>query len=135
MINMRIAIVGNKEWQNRRKVQEILQKLRAEHNELTIIGAGGKEGANHMVRKYALEFGMKYEEYNPSYSGHNLYSALPESYYGKKYHFSQLLHRMRILAENSDYMIILNNQHELNPQLKTAYNKISKLNKPVVLLK
>ena len=42
---------------------------------------------------------------------------------------------MRILAENSDYMIILNNQHELNPQLKTAYNKISKLNKPVVLLK
>ena len=121
MINMRIAIVGNKEWQNRRKVQEILQKLRAEHNELTIIGAGGKEGANHMVRKYALEFGMKYEEYNPSYSGHNLYSALPESYYGKKYHFSQLLHRMRILAENSDYMIILNNQHELNPQLKTAF--------------
>ena len=41
---------------------------------------------------------------------------------------------MRILAENSDYMIILNNQNELNPQLKTAYNKINKLNKPVVLL-
>jgi len=131
---MKVAVVGNNEWQNRRKIQEILNKLRSEYDDPIIVGAGGKEGANYMVRKYALEFGMKYEEYNPSYSGHNLYSALPESYYGKNYHFSQLLHRMRLLAENIDYMIILNNQNELNPQLKTAYNKINKLNKPVVIL-
>tara|TARA_B100000963_G_C22411809_1_gene573600 strand:+ start:194 stop:592 length:399 start_codon:yes stop_codon:yes gene_type:complete len=131
---MKIAIIGNNEWQNRRKIQEILNKLRIEYDNPIIIGAGGKEGANFMVRKYALEFGMTYEEYNPSYSGHNLYSALPESYYGKSYHFSQLLHRMRLLAENCDYMIVLNNQNNLNPQLKTAYNKINKLNKPVVIL-
>jgi len=131
---MKIAIIGNNEWQNRRKIQEILNKLRIEYDNPIIIGAGGKEGANFMVRKYALEFGMNYEEYNPSYSGHNLYSALPEAYYGKNYHFSQLLHRMRLLAENCDYMILLNNQKELNPQLKTAYNKINKLNKPVVIL-
>ena len=131
---MKIAIIGNKEWQNKRKVQEILNKLRSDYENPIIIGAGGKEGANFMVRKYALEFGMNYEEYNPSYSGHNLYSALPEAYYGKNYHFSQLLHRMRLLAENCDYMILLNNQKELNPQLKTAYNKINKLNKPVVIL-
>ena len=131
---MKIAIIGNSEWQNRRKIQEILNKLRSDYDNPIIVGAGGKEGANFMVRKYALEFGMKYEEYNPSYSGHNLYSALPEAYYGKNYHFSQLLHRMRILAENCDYMIVLNNQDQLNPQLKTAYNKINKLNKPVVIL-
>ena len=131
---MKIAIIGNNEWQNKRKIQEILNKLRSDYDNPIIVGAGGKEGANFMVRKYALEFGMKYEEYNPSYSGHNLYSALPEAYYGKNYHFSQLLHRMRILAENCDYMIVLNNQDQLNPQLKTAYNKINKLNKPVVIL-
>ena len=131
---MRVAIVGNNEWQNRRKLQEVLQKLKLLYDDVIIIGAGGKEGANFMVRKYALEFGMPYEEYNPSYSGHNLYSALPESYYGKNYHFSQLLHRMRLLAENCDYMIIMNNENTLNPQLKTAYNKIQKLKKPVVIL-
>ena len=87
-----------------------------------------------MVRKFALEFGMPYQEYNPSYTGRNIYSALPEAYYGKKYHFSQLLHRMRILAENCDYMIIMNNENNLNPQLKTAYNKINKLEKPVVVI-
>jgi len=131
---MKIAIIGNNEWQNRRKLQEVLQKLKISYDDIVVVGAGGNEGANHMVRKYSLEFGMKYEEYNPSYTGRNLYSALPDSYFGKKYHFSQLLHRMRLLAENCDYMIIMNNENKMNPQLKTAYNKIKKLNKPVVIL-
>jgi|TARA_R110000782_G_scaffold4362_3_gene15513 hypothetical protein len=132
---MKIAVIGNKEWQNKRKVQKVLTELKQKFkNELTIVGAGGTEGANFMIRKFALEFSIKYEEYNPSYTGRNLYSALPESYYGKSYHFSQLLHRMRILAENCDYMIVLNNENKMNPQLQTAYSKIQKLNKPVVIL-
>ena len=125
---MRIAVIGNKEWQNKRKVQKVLSELKDKFSqELIIVSGGGSEGANHMVKKFALEFGISYEEYNPSYTGRNLYSMLPESYYGKKYHFSQLFHRMRILAENCDYMIILNNQNDMNPQLQ-------KLKKPVVVL-
>ena len=132
---MNIGIIGNKEWQNKRKVQQVLLDLKNRfNNNLNVIGAGGKEGANFMIRKYALEFGMSYQEYNASYSGHNLYSALPESYYGKSYHFSQLLHRMRLLAENCDYLVILNNTKGLDPQLKTAYNKINKLKKPVTII-
>ena len=132
---MNIGIIGNKEWQNKRKVQQVLLDLKNRfNNNLNVIGAGGKEGANFMIRKYALEFGMSYQEYNASYSGHNLYSALPESYYGKSYHFSQLLHRMRLLAENCDYLIILSNEKNMNPQLQTAYSKINKLKKPVVVL-
>ena len=132
---MRIGVIGNNEWQNKRKIQQALTNLKQRFSdELIIIGAGGSEGANFMIRKFSLEFGLKYEEYNASYTGHNLYSALPESYYGKKYHFSQLLHRMRLLAENCDYLVIMNNQKELNPQLKTAYNKINKLKKPVTII-
>ena len=132
---MKVAVIGNKEWQNKQKVQDTLLNLKRQFgNELIVVGAGGTEGANHMIRKFTLEFGIKYEEYNPSYSGRNLYSALPPSYYGKKDHFSQLLHRMRILAENCEYMIILNNENKLNPQLKTAYTRITKLEKPVVIL-
>ena len=132
---VRVAVIGNKEWQNKRKVQEVLNQIRTQFGkDAIIISGGGTEGANYLVRKFALEFGMPYQEYNPSYTGRNLYSALPEAYYGKKYHFSQLLHRMRILAENCDYMIIMNNENNLNPQLKTAYNKINKLEKPVVVI-
>ena len=41
---------------------------------------------------------------------------------------------MRLLAENCDYMIIMNNEDQFNPQLNTAYNKINKLEKPVVVI-
>ena len=43
---MKIAIIGNSEWQNRRKIQEILNKLRSDYDNPIIVGAGGKEGAN-----------------------------------------------------------------------------------------
>ena len=75
---IKVAVVGNKEWQNRRKIQEVLRNLKDKFgSDILVVGAGGSEGANHMVKKYSLEFGMKYQEYNPSYTGYNLYSALP----------------------------------------------------------
>ena len=134
----RIAIIGNTGWQNKRKVQDTLQKLKSQFsddlNDLIIVGAGGNEGANSMVRKYTLEFGLRYEEYNPSFSGYNMYSAMPESYYGKTYHFSQLHHRMKLIAERCDYMMIMTNEMQLDPVLQTAWSKTKKLNKPVVIL-
>tara|TARA_R100000951_G_scaffold116204_1_gene127066 strand:+ start:1236 stop:1646 length:411 start_codon:yes stop_codon:yes gene_type:complete len=129
-----VAVIGNKNWQNRRKVQETLQGLKSKFDEVVIVGAGGSDGANSMIRKYALEFGMNYKEYNPSYSGYNLYSAMPKTYYGKSYHFSQLHHRMKLIAQNCDYMIIMTNESTMDPFLKTAYSNINKQNKPVVLL-
>jgi len=131
----RVAVIGNTGWQNRRKVQETLQQLKQRFgDELIVIGAGGQEEANSMVRKYTLEFGITYEEYNPSFSGYNMYSAMPESYYGKSYHFSQLHHRMKLIAERCDYMMIMTNEDALDPVLKTAYTNINKLKKPVVIL-
>lgn len=132
---MKVALIGNTGWQNKRKVQETLQMLKRKFlDDLIVIGAGGNEGANSMVRKFALEFGIDYMEFNPSFSGYNLYSAMPESYYGKKYHFSQLHHRMKLIAEYCDYMMIMTNEEALDPVLKTAYNNVNKLNKPVVIL-
>jgi hypothetical protein len=131
----KVAVIGNTGWQNRRKIQQTLQELKQRFaDELIIIGAGGTEGANSMVRKYAIEFAIEYKEYNPSFSGYNLYSAMPESYYGKAYHFSQLHHRMKLIAEQCDYMMILTNEDALDPVLKTAYTNVNKLNKPVVIL-
>ena len=131
----KVAVIGNTGWQNKRKVQDTLQMLKRKFpDELMIIGAGGAEGANLFVKKFALEFNMQYKEFNPSFSGYNLYSAMPESYYGKKYHFSQLHHRMKLIAEHCDYMMILTNEETLDPVLKTAYTNVNKLNKPVVIL-
>jgi hypothetical protein len=120
----RVAVIGNTNWQNKRKVQETLQMLKKKFGEeLIVVGAGGNEGANSMVRKYALEFAIQYEEYNPSFSGYNMYSAMPESYYGKSYHFSQLHHRMKLIAERCDYMMIMTNEMQLDPVLKLLGQK------------
>ena len=131
----KVAVIGNTNWQNKRKVQETLRMLKTKFSDdLTILGAGGNEGANLYVRKYALEFGMNYSEFNPSFSGYNLYSAMPETYYGKSYHFSQLHHRMKLIAEQCDFMMIMTQEDQLDPVLKTAYTKQQKLGKPVVIL-
>jgi hypothetical protein len=135
MKKTRVAVIGNTAWQNKRKVQEALQTLKKKFPDgVIILGAGGDEGANYHVRKFALEFGMDYSEYNPSFTGYNLYSAMPEAYYGKKYHFSQLHHRMTMLAKSCDYMMILTNEETLDPVLKTAWTQVRKLNKPVVIV-
>jgi hypothetical protein len=131
----KVAVIGSTGWQNKRKVQQTLQELKRKFGtDLTVIGAGGVEGANSMIRKYAIEFGIDYTEFNPSFSGYNLYSAMPESYYGKRYHFSQLHHRMKLIAERCDYMMIMTNDAALDPVLKTAYTTQIKHNKPVVIL-
>jgi hypothetical protein len=59
---------------------------------------------------------------------------MPESYYGKSYHFSQLHHRMKLIAEQCDYMMIMTQEDQLDPVLKTAYTNQQKLSKPVVIL-
>jgi hypothetical protein len=89
----RIAVIGNTNWQNKSKVTRNSANVKRKFgDDLIVVGAGGNEGANSMVRKYALEYigilvcDMK--NINPSFSGRNMYSAMPESYYGKPYHFS-----------------------------------------------
>jgi len=131
----KVAVIGSAAWQNKRKVQETLHGLKNRFGlDLVVIGAGGIEGANYMVKKYSIEFGIEYKEFNPSFTGSNLYSAMPESYYGKSYHFSQLHHRMKLIAQQCEYMIILTSESALDPVLKTAYSNVKKLAKPVVIL-
>jgi len=132
---MKIGLIGNTNWQNKRKIRDILFELKRRFgDDLIVVGGGGKEGANYMIKKFALEFNITYQEYNPSFSGKNLYSMMPESYYGKKYHFSQLHHRMKLLVKNCDRVMIITNETKLDPVLKTAYNESKKCKIPIVLL-
>ena len=41
---------------------------------------------------------------------------------------------MKLIAERCDYMIIMTNETQLDPVLKTAYTNTKKLEKPVVIL-
>jgi hypothetical protein len=69
------------------KIQDVLTRLKQLNDPVTVLGQGGAEGAPYMIKKYSLEFGLPYMEYNASYTGKNMYSAMPEVYYGKKISF------------------------------------------------
>ena len=66
---MKIAIIGSRDWQSRRKIQDVLTRLKQLNDPVTVLGQGGAEGAAYMIKMYTLEFGLPYMEYNASYAG------------------------------------------------------------------
>ena len=105
---MKVAIIGNRTYENVRKIQDLLSDLKRKFgNELMIISGGCRDGADKYVKKYALEFGIQYKEFNPAHTPRNLYSAMSEEYYGKPYHVSQFHHRNLLIARTCDVMIAL----------------------------
>lgn len=132
---MKVAIVGSRHYENTRKIRDLLTGLKKKFgDELTIISGGSRDGADQYVKKYALEFGLRYEEYNPAYTPHNLYSAMPVEYYGRPYHVSQYHHRNMLIAKACDKMIALVPSNMLSEGTESAIQNAKKFNKPVVIL-
>ena len=103
---MKVAIVGSRRYENKRKIKEFIFKLKNEYGTDTIIVSGGcKQGADRYAKKYALELGLMYEEYPPFHEVHNLYCGLPESRYGKEYSVKNFFARNKIIAGTSDFIV------------------------------
>ena len=103
---MKIAIVGSRRYENKKKIKDFIFKLKQEYGTDTIIVSGGcKQGADRYAKKYALELGLQYEEYPPFHEVHNLYCTMPESRYGKQYSPKNYHVRNKIIAGTSDYIV------------------------------
>ena len=131
---MRIAIIGSRTYENKRKIKEMIYKLKQTFGEeLEIVSGGSQNGADKYARKYSLEMGIKYVEFNPAHTSKNLYSALPESYYSKPYHVSQLFHRNELIAKYCDKMIAFRSEGK-SSGTDHAINMAVKHKKPVVVI-
>ena len=103
---MKIAIIGSRRYENRKKIKDFIFKLKNEYGTDTIIVSGGcKDGADRYAKKYALELGLQYEEYPPFHEVHNLYCPLPSSRYGKDYSVKYFFARNKIIAGTSDIIV------------------------------
>ena len=103
---MKIAIVGSRRYESKKKIKDFIFQLKQTHGDNTIIVSGGcKDGADRYAKKYALELGLQYEEYPPFHEVHNLYCPLPESRYGKPYSVKNFFARNKIIAGTSDYVV------------------------------
>jgi len=102
----KIGIVGSREYSNKRKVKNTIFELKRRFGEsVEIVSGGCKYGADLYAKKYALDFEMKYKEFNPAHTVHNLYSAMNEAYYCKEYTPKHFFHRNKLLAKYVDYVI------------------------------
>ena len=103
---MKVGIVGARVWTDKIKIKEFIFKLKKRYgDDVTIVSGGCKDGADRYAKKYALEFGMRYEEYPPFHHPYNLHCVLPESCYNKAYHVKYYFVRNKQIAENSDVVV------------------------------
>ena len=132
---MKVAIIGSREYENIRKIKDTLTELKKKFGEdLIIISGGAQHGADKFARKYALEFGIRYREFNPAHTVKNLYSAMSETYYEKPYHVSQFHHRNMLIAKDCNYMIVLVPGEIKAVDSESAIKQAIKLDKKVVII-
>jgi predicted Rossmann-fold nucleotide-binding protein len=132
---MKVAIIGSRMYENTRKMKDTLFQLKRKFGDkLIIISGGAKDGADKFARKYALEFGIKYKEFNPAHTIKNLYSAMSDTYYEKPYHVSQFHHRNMLIARDCDVMIAFIAIGDDSNGSMSAIKQAKKLNKPVTIV-
>jgi len=103
---MKVAIVGSRRYENKKKIKDFIFKIKNEYGEKTIIVSGGcKQGADKYAKKYALELGLQYEEYPPFHEVHNMYCTIPSSRYSKPYSVKYFFARNKIIAGTSDFVV------------------------------
>ena len=100
---MRVAIVGSRQYTNKRRIQEFIFKLKEKYgDELEIVSGGQKQGADGYAKKYALEFDTKYSEFPPAHYAYNQHCVLESYKYGKRYAVWNYHNRNKQIVEYSD---------------------------------
>ena len=132
---MKVAIIGSRRYEKPRKIRDMITVLKNKFGEdLTIISGGAKDGADRYAKKYAIEFGVRYKEFNPAHTPKNLYSAMTESYYEKPYHVSQFHHRNMLIARDCDTMIAFVANGDKSNGTKSAIQQAKRMDKRVVIV-
>jgi predicted Rossmann fold nucleotide-binding protein DprA/Smf involved in DNA uptake len=131
---MKIAIVGSRTYENKQKIREMIYRLKQKFGaNLEIVSGGAQHGADKYAKKFSLEMGVSYKEFNPAHTVKNLYSAMPDGYYSKPYHVSQLFHRNTLIAQYCDKMIAYRSEGK-SSGTDHAITEAKKYKKPVVII-
>ena len=132
---MKVAIVGSRRYENKRKIKEFIFKIKQQYGEKTIIVSGGaKQGADKYAKKYALELGLQYEEYPPFHEVHNLYCTMPSSRYGKDFNMKNFFARNKIIAGTSDFIVAFIPEGIEANGTKNVLEYAKKLNKKRIII-
>jgi len=131
---MKIGIIGSKSYSAEKVIKDFIFKSYEKFNaDLIIYTIGDKTDVGRLTKKYSLLFGAKYGEYNPAYTGFNLYSMMKESYYDKEYNPSHMWHSIQCLVMNSERIFAFVDKYDkANKQWKHVLDAGKKYKKKVI---
>jgi hypothetical protein len=132
----KIAIIGSKDYVRESNVAKFVKRIYDQFGKTaTILSGGTDQGAERWAKKYSLEFSMIFKEYNPSYTGYRMYSAMDESYYGKGFHPSHFHDRYKHMIYEADRLVIfVERGAKLEPDLQYAIKQAEKKKIPFILV-
>lgn len=130
---VKVAIIGSRSYENKDKIREMIWTLKNKLPKVEIVSGGAYHGADKYARKYAIELGVDFVEFNPAHTVKNLYSAMPDEYYGQAYHVSQLFHRNELIAMYCDRMIAFRSSGK-SSGTDHAVKMAEKYNKPYIIV-
>lgn len=131
---IRVAIIGSRTYEHKRKIRDMIFKLKQEFGDaLEIVSGGAKDGADKYARKFAIESGVSYKEFNPAHTVKNLYSAMPDEYYEQPYHVTQLFQRNTLICRYADKIIAFRSEGK-SSGTDHAITQAEKFNKPYVII-
>jgi hypothetical protein len=131
---MKIAVIGNSKYENKRRIKKVIFDLKNRFgNDLIIATSGNRNGAEKYVKKYVLEMGMQYKEFNPAHTTKTLYSAMNEGYYDKPYRPRNFFHRNTMLVKYVDYIVAFINE---SPEtgLDDIFRNAKKFEKKIIVI-
>ena len=134
-MTMKVAIVGSREYTNKRRIQEFIHKLKERwRNDLEIVSGGQKDGADGYAKKYALEFDLKYSEFPPAHYQYNQHCVLESYNYGKPYAVWHYHNRNKSLIEYSDVVVAFIPKNLTSKGTESALKEAKKNDKKYVII-
>ena len=130
-----VGLVGTDTYENRLKIKSMIMELKQKFGDtLLIVSGGNKDGAEKYVKKFTLEQGIRYREYNPCHTAKNLYSAFDESWYNKPFHPYNLERRYKFLVWNCEYVVAFIDSTDTYKLADSMNRLAAKSKKPFVII-
>jgi mRNA-degrading endonuclease HigB of HigAB toxin-antitoxin module len=132
---LKIGLTGSTTFENRTKIKAFLHRIKKEAlDEVTVVGLGDKFGADKYIRKFALEYGLKYQEANLPHTQPTLYSMMAESFYGKPYNVKNFFLRNNTFARYIDKCIVFDETHGQDKKIVNLIKAVNKARKKLVII-
>ena len=128
---MVIGVTGSNKYEDKRKIKQFLFKFKDE-SDIEIVCRGNKDGADKYIKKYALEFGLKYIEVPAAHTSRSLYSQLPEAYFNKPFSIRNYFIQQNIYIKQCDKFIIFGTEGD--KIINNLLNAINKLEKNIIIV-